>query len=326
MRQWLEAGYFKGDLPISQQPGGPFVPLQALFPDLQIAFKFPGQNQGDDEAAAAAAEEERRSREAQGERRAAEERALAEQRTQAEAKASADAEQERRQKEAAAKKQAATTDQKQSVQLKMMLGLSQLDEPAELAEENGRDAPTEETQLNSNTRPHRNQPASTAPAASKAPAACAAWGGAASAAPRKGISEIQQEEARAAARLAMERKNVPRSSRSGWANVAASKGGSTGWSSGTVRPTPAAVVTNANAAPSVTNARMTQASPAQPSTQPQASAATAQRPQFNKDEFGASMPPGLEKWCKDQMKKLNGSDDLTLVSGAARPRVCLALF
>ena len=26
------------------------------------------------------------------------------------------------------------------------------------------------------------------------------------------------------------------------------------------------------------------------------------------------MSPALEKWCKDQMKKLNGTDDLTLVS------------
>ena len=39
MRQWLEAGYFKGDLPISQNPKGSFQPLSSLFPDLTIAFK-----------------------------------------------------------------------------------------------------------------------------------------------------------------------------------------------------------------------------------------------------------------------------------------------
>lgn len=40
MRQWLEAGYFKGDdLPMSQNPEGSFRPLSSLFPDLTIAFK-----------------------------------------------------------------------------------------------------------------------------------------------------------------------------------------------------------------------------------------------------------------------------------------------
>jgi hypothetical protein len=33
----------------------------------------------------------------------------------------------------------------------------------------------------------------------------------------------------------------------------------------------------------------------------------------NADEFGAGVPPTLERWCKDQMMKLNGSEDLTLV-------------
>jgi hypothetical protein len=32
------------------------------------------------------------------------------------------------------------------------------------------------------------------------------------------------------------------------------------------------------------------------------------------DEFGATMSPALEKWCMDQMKKINGSDDLTLIA------------
>jgi hypothetical protein len=318
MRQWLEAGYFKGDLPISQQPTGPFVPLQGLFPDLVVAFKAPGN----DAAAEAAAEEEKRSREAEEER-------IAAGRAQAEAKATAEAAEreraerelaeraerelvererlEREAREAAGKKQSA-----ESAQLKMMLGLGKsggyhehdVPEPSveETPPENcGRSGQSEKVQLKSNKQ-RQQAAAAKAPAGSQSPA----WGGAASAAPKKSISEIQQEEARAAARLAMERKNIPRSSSGGWANITASKGGSTGWSSGTVKTSPAAVLTNPNAA----NSRYT----AQLASQQQSS---AQRPRSDydkaSDDFGASMPPALESWCKDQMKKLNGSDDLTLV-------------
>jgi hypothetical protein len=39
MRQWLEAGYFKGDLPINQNPSGPFHQLCIWFPDLNSAFR-----------------------------------------------------------------------------------------------------------------------------------------------------------------------------------------------------------------------------------------------------------------------------------------------
>ena len=31
------------------------------------------------------------------------------------------------------------------------------------------------------------------------------------------------------------------------------------------------------------------------------------------DAFGAKMSPELERWCKEQMARLNGTDDLTLV-------------
>jgi hypothetical protein len=214
---------------------------------------------------------------------------------------------EREANDAAGMKQCA-----ESAQLKMMLGLGTSggypanDVQGPPVEEmplsnSGRSGHSEKVQLKSNKQ--RQQAATgKAPAGSQSPA----WGGAASAAPRKSISEIQQEEARAAARLAMERKNIPRSSSGGWANIAASKGGSTGWSSGAVKTTPAAVLTNPNAA----NARRA----AQPASQPQSS---AQRPRSDSDkpsdDFGASMPPALESWCKDQMKKLNASDDLTLV-------------
>ncbi|EJK52449.1 hypothetical protein THAOC_28271, partial [Thalassiosira oceanica] len=39
MRQWLEAGYFKGDQPISQSPGGPFRALSGYFPNTGSAFQ-----------------------------------------------------------------------------------------------------------------------------------------------------------------------------------------------------------------------------------------------------------------------------------------------
>jgi len=39
MRQWLDAGYFKGDLQIRQNPKEPFQSLSSIFPDLTIAFK-----------------------------------------------------------------------------------------------------------------------------------------------------------------------------------------------------------------------------------------------------------------------------------------------
>ena len=319
MRQWLEAGYFKGDLPVCQRPSGPFVPLQALFPDLSVAFKVPDESADEQNAAEiAAAEEEKRAREAEKERLAAEERAQA---------AAAAAEAERREKEAARKNQAAG-DQNQSAQLKMMLGMGKSGSSREIDGEAVEEAPKEghakkggrsqqtggatETVPSKSNKSQQRQ-SSAASAASQQPA----WGGGASTAPRKSISEIQQEEARAAARLAMDRQNNPRSSSGGWANVAASKGGSTGWSSGAVKSTPAAVLKNPNAG-ATASARVPQrpsqgGSPSQ--RQSTASSGQIQRSDSDKsgDDFGASMPLSLENWCKDQMKKLNGSDDLTLV-------------
>merc|ERR1719291_97976 len=59
------------------------------------------------------------------------------------------------------------------------------------------------------------------------------------------MSEIQQEETRVAAMLAKERQTVTRSSSVGWANVAASGGGSTGWSSGAIKqPNPVVVLSS----------------------------------------------------------------------------------
>ncbi len=144
-----------------------------------------------------------------------------------------------------------------------------------------------------------------------------AWGGASKAKPKKSMSEIQQEEARAAAMLAAKRGSMPQPS-SGWANVAA---GTSGWSSGTLRPT-SSVVT----APTAVNALSVQsyAKPQQslaqggasrkvaPITQQQRASSTGSSTPA--EEFGATMSPGLEKWCKEKMYQINGSEDLTLVA------------
>ena len=131
------------------------------------------------------------------------------------------------------------------------------------------------------------------------------------------MSEIQQEEAKEAARRAKEQGGRP--SGGGWANVAAT-GGSTAWG-GAAATTPAAAVVspmpvvavvastqkiNANAAWNMKQAAA--AVPAAATKQAQKAAAV--------DNFGANgqMTPAMEKWCKDQMQKLNGSDDLTLVT------------
>jgi len=149
------------------------------------------------------------------------------------------------------------------------------------------------------------------PAPVPAPVAPAipAWGGIANTKPRKSMSEIQKEEARAAAELAAKRGIMPQPSSSGWANIAA---GSSGWSSGAIRAS-----SIQNSAP-VTSVRPGQA----PSKPQQNKAAINMQPNSSvpvasstlAEEFGASMSPALEKWCKDKMQQINGSNDLTLIA------------
>jgi hypothetical protein len=345
MRQWLEAGYFKGDLPISQVDSGPFHPLSAWFPDLNFAFKAQ-PSQGRDNAALV--EEKARAEAAEKERLRQEKEAEAEQaRRAAEAAAKKAAEeQEAAARELARKQQQAelskaTNDTKNggnesSTQLKMMLGLSGGTQPA-----GGN--PSQEPEQTSSKKgnkngeakaskakkggmknaeellgppPTDNVPAPTAPAA--APAA-PAWGGVAKSKPRKSMSEIQQEEARAAAVQAAKRGNVPQPS-SGWANVAA---GTSGWSSGTLRQSGVAQNPAAAAAAILPGQARPkgQAATAQggtsrkvaPITQQQRSSSTASN-STPAEEFGTSMSPALEKWCKEKMVQINGSDDLTLVA------------
>lgn len=366
MRQWLEAGYFKGDLPISQQPSGPFHQLSLYFPDMTAAFTVSQTSNAaaEDEtrARAQAEEEERRRRQIQLQReeeerhrRAAEAAAAA----RAEAEAAAEAERER----FAAERMVAETNRKlaegsngssrqeaqeqneSSHQLKMLLGLGSSsslsidagDQP--LLNEHAESRSSREA-VQQHEKPaqkparvqHRVAPLEPEVAEVQVPAkpSAPAWGGAATskAIPRKSMSEIQQEEARAAERLAMQRGNQPGpNQRSGWANVAAS--GTTAAWSGAPKPAATAVVgvntvaatgvarlATANPGLAPTAARPRQPGPNHAATRPTGAVPVQQRSNdpANVDEFGASMNPTLERWCKDQMIKLNGSDDLTLVS------------
>lgn len=156
-----------------------------------------------------------------------------------------------------------------------------------------------------------------------APTPTTAWGGVAagkSVGRKKSMSEIQQEEAVVSARLAQERHNATRSSSGGgWANIAASGGGSTGWSGGAVKQTPLG-----GTAPSVSSSGNPGMQQVRPKAHPQAAttskSAYAQQTKPSTqnviDDFGANgrMSPSLENWCKEHMRKLNGSDDLTLIA------------
>lgn len=313
MKQWLEAGYFKGDLPISQNNGGPFRPLASFFSDPKTAFQ---SNQSGEEKAAAEARAKAEA-EAAAKVQAAKE---AEERRRAEEATKLAAEERRR----AAEAERQQTDQ--SAQLKMMLGLGggstgiagppqPQPEPAALEQPSKKQQKKKAQQKQAQQQiPEEEVAPAPEPAAPPAPA----WGGGTAAASRKkSMSEIQQEEAKEAARRAKEQGGRP--SGGGWANVAAT-GGSTAWG-GAAATTPAAAVVspmpvvavvastqkiNANAAWNMKQAAA--AVPAAATKQAQKAAAV--------DNFGANgqMTPAMEKWCKDQMQKLNGSDDLTLVT------------
>jgi len=135
-------------------------------------------------------------------------------------------------------------------------------------------------------------------------------------------SEIQKEEARAAAALkAMEHEGT-RSSTAGWANVAAARVGNSVWAGGAAKPLPSTAATVAAAKPvlaptigGATKPRQASVGTAQPvrssmSDKDAAAAAAASAA----EEFGAKMSPALEKWCKEQMTTINKTEDLTLVS------------
>ena len=340
MRQWLEAGYFKGDLPINQNPSGPFHQLCIWFPDLNSAFRLQ-EGQGDTSKdteellrkEAEAAERNRLAEEAEAQNIAA---ALAAQK-EAEEMAAA-RELERLELEKA--QTTANGGNQSSTQLKMMLGLSSAEQPvadnqivedvdaAKRAAKNQRSSEKKPSKAASKKSSHKTADksqvapqteTSVEPLSSEPVQAAPAWGGAKTNKPRKSMSEIQQEEARTAAILAAKRGSTGQSGSSGWANVAARSAGS---SSATVRPS-----FTQNAAP-VTSARPVQASskPQHQSNNGQGGASrkvatniqnhrAAPAPSSTPaEEFGTSMSPVLEKWCKEKMQQINGSDDLTLVA------------
>jgi GYF domain len=324
MRQWLEAGYFKGDLPISQQPSGPFHPLSTIFQDVSFAFRVPGLSADTDaddvnarEAELQRAKEEAQFREAErreaerrdAERREAEERAMAE---AAAARKAAEFEAARTATETqtmSVVRNAGNDQNNSSAQLKMMLGLGVGQQLEDAGDNDPRAAPL----ASPKTQKQRIHAASLHVGPSPPTKPKAAWGSSPGHNPKKSMSEIQQEEARQTALLAIEKKATVRSSSSGWANVA-SRGGSSGWQGVAVLPTPAAAVTIPN--------NLTSANQGKPvSAQRQISAPSTMQQQRrasqedqHADDFGAAMSPALESWCKAQMTKINGSDDLTLVS------------
>ena len=326
MRQWLEAGYFKGDLPISQQPSGPFHPLSAIFPDLSVAFRVEDNSAAQEEAERAekAAAEEERARKLAAEE---EERRVAAE--LAEAKAREVAERRKAQEEAAAQAQASASNggNQSSTQLKMMLGLPSQQagagakEGARAQEQNPQPKQKAVEKKSKANKKTAQKPAvdvaESVPEQPEQPAAkpppSTAWGGVATTKPnqRKSMSEIQQEEARKAAIVASQKDAFPRQSSSGWANVAAS--GKSGWGSGTLKQAPPAVMANPAAPRGAMQRAQTQGGPAAGplAQQQQRTASVSTTPA---EEFGASMSPALEKWCKEQMQNISGGDDLTLVA------------
>ena len=324
MRQWLEAGYFKGDLPISQDPKGQFRPLSSLFSDVDVAFKPTGPSEAELAAKAEAEEQARLKTQAEAEARAERERlerarAQAEARAKAEEAAATEAEEARKQQK---KEQESQSNQNQSAQLKMLLGLGGGSSASIGGVGNDSSNQSKEPQPQSKiTKMTPAEPKKTngdgkvqtpvAPAQPPAPA----WGGAGTNKPavrQKSMSQIQQEEAIVAARVA---KQKPQSS-GGWANIAAS-GGTTAWSGNAtvITPSAAPLSTTATSSYSGTSSQPRSKQPVLSGTL-QKETNSQSTTQKTMEEFGANgkMTPALEDWCKQQMRKLSGNDDLTLIA------------
>lgn len=338
MRQWLEAGYFKGDLPISQSPKGPFHTLSSYFSgDASNAFKPTVDSRAEEEAKAAA--EARAKAEAEA-------RATAEAEAKAKARLEAKAARDREKAELAAAKARADAEaeaekakadrSQQSTQLKMMLGVggtgSSSDGIAGPPQPEPVAAPPTKKQGKKATQ---KQQKPTVPAVAQAPAVAAtkpaappapAWGGGSKAQARnKSMSEIQQEEAREAARRAKEQGLNGSSSGGGgggWANIASS-GGSSAWGGQAKTPVAGVVVAGVGTTQPQQPQKAGGAVWNKPNAKPKAATAkkpaqaqsTASSKNTAVDNFGTDgrMTPTLEVWCKEQMQKINGSDDLTLV-------------
>ena len=311
MRQWLEAGYFKGDLPISQQQSGPFRPLQAIFPNLDAAFYISDNAQSEGNVRGGAEENAHiRAQEIAGRER-----------EMKEASEKAEIEAARKKEEDVAAKANGGNDS--SSQLKMMLGLSttgtgKVQQSETVSSPAASDKKSKSGKQNTTAQQQRaKQVAAEKEALAGGAAPAPAWGSAPAAkAHAKTLAEIQQEEARKNAILAMQQQKTG-SSTGGWANVAAARGGSTAWQSGTVKPTTAAVLTNPSAAVQMPSGSTRDKPTSSGSASSSLHSQTIPHQGSNSsaaEEFGAKMSPALEKWCNDQMMKLNGTNDLTLVS------------
>ena len=326
MRQWLEAGYFKGDLPISQRSEGPFHKLSTLFPNLAIAFK-PTEPSEEKKPVPVIVEKEATvpidsvpiEEEVEAKNKAEiREKPVAEAKTKT---------QEVANKAAATK---TTRNQNQSDQLKMLLGLGGTQEDNHSEKEVNIVGPPAETNKSSqstmareNKNPQPQNKVTDGKVLKKAPEvvsstpAAPAWGGAGtgkSLGRKKSMSEIQKEEAKVAARLAKERGSTNTNSSGGWANIAKS-GGTTAWSGNAVVSSSKIPSTSTVSVPasshSTNHSKQQVASISQKQTISQRTST-----QKTMEEFGANgkMTPSLESWCKDQMRKLSGGDDLTLVA------------
>jgi len=390
MRQWLEAGYFKGDLPISQNPKGSFRPLSSLFPDLTIAFKpaAPSEEEQARIAAKAEAEIEAKTKaDALHALREMAEKAEVEKAEleKAEADARGAAEKERLAKETPIVVEVkaeqvedmmdtqtnvqtrghnnAVTNKKQSDQLKMLLGLDRgsstgndstgdtishkgvvisgppFQKGKELQQQVVK--PISKTIIDPplQTKPVKTKPSKKVPSPTvtpqpekasitiPAPTPIPAWGGAGAgkiAGKKKSMSEIQKEEAKIAAEVAKQKGALTQTntvvagiSSGGWANIAAS-GGTSAWSGTTVIPSPSPASASISTPAGNNGAGFQQARSRQQiaTNSAQQQAMNRSSTQKTMEEFGANgkMSPMLETWCKDQMRKLNGSEDLTLVA------------
>ena len=299
MRQWLEAGYFKADLPISQNPNGRFIPLGRIFVNLGKAFQ------------AAQAPVPHVVEEVPAPMPPSPMRAPME-----EPQASGAAPEP--------EPSAAPVAANETTQLKAMLGLGggaaaasgpEVGKPPVEAKAAAADEAAKKTKK----KKEKTAKSAKAPSAPKeeelpAPAPAPAWGGAApgkAAGKKKTMSEIQQEEARVAARRPKEQ---PQRSGGGWAGIAAS-GGTTAWVGDAAKPAPRVAPTPAQAGAAASQASKPRQQSKPAATQAnKAGAAASNNP--SADAFGENgkMSPQLEAWCREQMKKISGSEDLTLVS------------
>ena len=397
MRQWLEAGYFKGDLPISQSNTGPFLPLSKIFPDLTVAFKPASERIEQPESAPVpaptpsldpspsipldvisttvpSAREETVNVQHTIEPVMPEEppapQPVPEQKTRKEkVKVQVQAEEspasvEEPVPDSSAGLVVSETGNSQSAQLKMMLGLSS---GAVAAGGSGGGVPVEQDKPKQSKRsgskakqkqeavkapvPKKKSGNTTAPAPVPVPVpepktyepepepepvpapvpaqmtapAKSVWGvSKPSSMPRKTMSEIQREEARASG--THDRNGGGRSSGggggggAGWAGIAAS-GGTSAWNGAarptvnTLHPTPTMVAPQPSRAPAKSQPAPGQNPPSRGA--PATSSTKQQEPAVSSNPtevFGATMSPALEAWCREQMKAMNGNDDLTLIA------------